>query len=79
MRGMRNTLIPVVDSDTLKRDAHSKGIVNTDIKAAEEAKARKFALNKRKERDTQTQERLATLETSVNEMKTLLQSILEKL
>ena len=72
-------LIPVKNNISLGRDPNSKAIVSTDMKAVEDARARKAALNRRKEKEKSLEQRMEKLENSVDQMTGLLQNILKKL
>jgi hypothetical protein len=72
-------LIPVEDRNDLGRDPHSKAIINTNIDGVYKARMRKEALNKKKEEERKTQERLANLEGTVTELTDLVKQVLKKL
>lgn len=72
-------LIPVEDNKELGRDPRSKAIVSTNVQAVYEARRRKDALNKKKEEELKTQERLTKLEDNVNVLTDLVKQVLEKL
>lgn len=64
-------LIQTEDSSLL-RDAHSKALLNKNTAALNEYKARKQFLQKTKEEETNTKERLQKLEQDMSEIKSLL-------
>lgn len=73
------SLIPVKNNAFLGRDPKSKAIVNTDLKGYAEAKARKEALNRKKEKENEVYNRLDKLEDGFEQISNLLNKILEKL
>lgn len=64
-------LIQTEDSSLL-RDAHSKALINKNVAALNEYKARKQFLEKVKKEEIGTKERLEKLEKDMSEIKNLL-------
>ena len=69
------SLIKVKDHEHLFRDSHSKAILNTDRAALEDYHATVRNEMQRLSEQKQTQQRIATLEQDMSEIKDLLKQI----
>ena len=66
-----NTLIQTEDENLL-RDAYSKALLNKNIQGLNEYRARKKHFEKVKEEEAETKQRLAKLESDMQDIKNLL-------
>ena len=71
-----NLLIQTEDPSLL-RDAHSKALLNKNLAALNEYKIKKQFLQKVKEEELDTKEKIAKLEKDMSEIKCLLKEIAE--
>jgi len=66
------TIVAIKDHQHLVRDTTSKAVLNTDIAALNEYKAKKQLLQKEQQDKLETKERLAKLESDMQDIKNLL-------
>lgn len=66
------TIVAIRDHQYLVRDTASKAVLNTDITALNEYKAKRHILQKEQQDKLETKERLAKLESDMQDIKNLL-------
>jgi uncharacterized protein (UPF0276 family) len=66
------SIVAIKDHQKLVRDTHSKAVLNTDRNALHEYYAKREVLKQEKEEKTETKERLAKLESDMQDIKKLL-------
>jgi hypothetical protein len=69
------SIVQIKDHKKLVRDTSSKAVLNTDKAALQEYYAKREMLKKEKDEKIETRERLAKIETDMQEIKNLLVEI----
>lgn len=69
---IKETTLIKTENESLIRDTHSKALLNTNYSALVEYKQKKNIVNKNKVDQSETKERLAKLESDMQEIKNLL-------
>ena len=71
------SIVAIKDNQKLMRDTHSKAVLNTDRAGLQEYYAKRELVKKEKEDKMETKERLAKLESDMQDIKRLLIEIAE--
>ena len=71
------SIVAIKDNQKLVRDTHSKAVLNTDRTGLQEYYAKRELVKKEKEDKMETKERLAKLESDMQDIKRLLIEIAE--
>jgi len=71
------SIVAIKDNQKLVRDTHSKAVLNTDRVGLQEYYAKRELVKKEKEDKMETKERLAKLESDMQDIKRLLIEIAE--
>ena len=66
------SIVAIKDNDKLVRDTHSKAVLNTDRTGLQEYYAKRQMLKQEKQEKIETKERLAKLESDMQDIKQLL-------
>lgn len=74
---IKETTLVQTENDSLIRDTHSKALLNNNYSALVEYQQRKSILQKNKAEQLETKERLAKLESDMQDIKKLLIEIAE--
>lgn len=71
--------VPVKGHSGLVRDTESNALINVDKTAIERAREKKEAKRKKRQEELEMKQRVASLESDISEIKTMLKAVLTKI
>lgn len=71
--------VPVKGHSGLVRDTESNALINVDKTAIERAREKKEAKRKKRQEEIKLKQRVASLESDISEIKTMLKAVLTKI
>lgn len=71
--------VPVKGHSGLVRDTESNALINVDKTAIERAREKKEAKRKKRQEEIELKQRVASLESEISEIKTMLKAVLTKI
>lgn len=71
--------VPVKGHSGLVRDTESNALINVDKTAIERAREKKEAKRKKRQEEMELKQRVASLESDISEIKTMLKAVLTKI
>lgn len=71
--------VPVKGHSGLVRDTESNALINVDKTAIERAREKKEAKRKKRQEEMEMKQRVASLESDISEIKTMLKAVLTKI
>lgn len=71
--------VPVKGHSGLVRDTESNALINVDKTAIERAREKKEAKRKKRQEEIELKQRVASLESDISEIKTMLKAVLTKI